>query len=439
LDNLTHSLVGVALADLTLRDTAAPSERRLFVAAGVVASNAPDLDLLYLRITPPPLGYLLHHRGYSHTIAGLLLLAVLLPLTLRVWTTTRRLGSADAVRLLGLIWISLAGHVMFDALNSYGIHPFYPFDVQWYYADAVFIFEPWVWLILGISAAWALRNRTARFAMLTLIAVLPILFTFLGVMPIGALVMLIIAGRAFVWAASRLSSRTRAAGALAITVLGCAGMFALSRAVEAATRAALAPTVRGAILDVIRTPNPSSPLCWSVITVEKNEIEDTVVLRRGTMSLLPAWQPPTSCASWRFTRRALDRARDRPARIDPDGNRMSAPTARPAGAERGTGAPASDGDGGSGGAKPPGLVWTDEIRESLTGLRDLAAQDCWARAWLQFGRAPVVRDGRLYDLRFDTGTGRNFTTLTLATERDAGCPPHVTPWAMPRADLVGGN
>jgi hypothetical protein len=37
------------------------------------------------------------------------------------------------------------------------------------------------------------------------------------------------------------------------------------------------------------------------------------------------------------------------------GPRASAPTRGPAGAERGNGAPASDGDGGSGGAKPPGL------------------------------------------------------------------------------------
>ena len=35
---------------------------------------------------------------------------------------------------------------------------------------------------------------------------------------------------------------------------------------------------------------------------------------------------------------------------------LGAPPARPAGAERGEGAPASDGDGGSGGAKPPGLI-----------------------------------------------------------------------------------
>jgi radical SAM protein with 4Fe4S-binding SPASM domain len=35
---------------------------------------------------------------------------------------------------------------------------------------------------------------------------------------------------------------------------------------------------------------------------------------------------------------------------------IGAPVARPAGAERGFGVPATDGDGGSGGAKPPGLV-----------------------------------------------------------------------------------
>lgn len=46
---------------------------------------------------------------------------------------------------------------------------------------------------------------------------------------------------------------------------------------------------------------------------------------------------------------------------------VGAPSARPAGAERGVGAPASDGDGGSGGAKPPGQgqdVGTEAQRES---------------------------------------------------------------------------
>ena len=46
------------------------------------------------------------------------------------------------------------------------------------------------------------------------------------------------------------------------------------------------------------------------------------------------------------------------------------PTAQgaPAGAERGEGAPASDGAGGSGGAKPPGLYWTAAAEARLANI-----------------------------------------------------------------------
>jgi hypothetical protein len=53
----------------------------------------------------------------------------------------------------------------------------------------------------------------------------------------------------------------------------------------------------------------------------------------------------------------------------------SAPKARPAGAERGAGAPASDGDGGPGGAKPPGsndtkLIARDDKKNPLISTFD---------------------------------------------------------------------
>jgi inner membrane protein len=195
-----------------------------------------------------------------------------------------------------------------------------------------------------------------------------------------------------------LSPRTRAAGALFVSALGCAGMFALSQLADASTRTALEPALRGEIVDIARTPNPASPLCWSVIAVEKNVLDGTFVLRRGTLSLAPTLQPATSCASFRFV--------GEPALNSKDAHQ---------------------------------LVWTDEIRESLQRLRDLSVQDCWVMAWLQFGRAPVIRNGRLFDLRFENGAGTNFTTLTLTTGRNAGrCPTRVTPWAMPRADLLEG-
>jgi thiamine biosynthesis lipoprotein len=56
-----------------------------------------------------------------------------------------------------------------------------------------------------------------------------------------------------------------------------------------------------------------------------------------------------------------------PATPDPGRRERGAPRARPAGAERGVWGPASDGDGGSGGAKPPGFSldparWTISLR-----------------------------------------------------------------------------
>jgi hypothetical protein len=59
------------------------------------------------------------------------------------------------------------------------------------------------------------------------------------------------------------------------------------------------------------------------------------------------------------------------------------------------------------------------------------------RAWLQFGRAPVIRENRIFDLRFETGLGGNFTAMTLGPEPAASCPPYVTPWEPPRRDLLG--
>ena len=59
------------------------------------------------------------------------------------------------------------------------------------------------------------------------------------------------------------------------------------------------------------------------------------------------------------------------------------------------------------------------------------------RAWLQFGRAPVLGEREIYDLRFDNGARSNFTTLRLREEERAGpCPPYLTRWEMPRADLL---
>ena len=90
MENITHSLVGATLAELMLPPTANATQRRLFFIAGIAAANLPDADLVYTRITPPPLGYLLHHRGHTHTIIGCALIAVCLWLLTRLIPPARR-------------------------------------------------------------------------------------------------------------------------------------------------------------------------------------------------------------------------------------------------------------------------------------------------------------------------------------------------------------
>jgi len=46
------------------------------------------------------------------------------------------------------------------------VHPFYP---NWYCADAVFIFEPWLWVVLGVAAALNTRRRPSLLIVLLLV------------------------------------------------------------------------------------------------------------------------------------------------------------------------------------------------------------------------------------------------------------------------------
>src|SRR5688500_4126234 len=120
---------------------ATKSKRRLASGAAIIAANLTDLDHVYTGVTPAPMDYLLHHRGHTHTVAGVVVLAGALVLAYRLLPPVRKLRTRERLRLWMLIVAALVTHVLLDALNSYGVHPFWPIDPDWYYGDAVFIFE----------------------------------------------------------------------------------------------------------------------------------------------------------------------------------------------------------------------------------------------------------------------------------------------------------
>jgi inner membrane protein len=172
MDNLCHTLTGAAFAEAGLK-----THTRFGTAALVIAANLPDVDVFAFLASTPPVAL---RRGWTHGV----LAQALLPLILtglfvlidklrssdRPKKQTDRPVAAHAVNpgaLLMLCYAGVLSHVAMDWLNNYGVRLLMPFSHRWFYGDAVFIVDPWLWLTLGagvLLARWRRSPRSARVA-----------------------------------------------------------------------------------------------------------------------------------------------------------------------------------------------------------------------------------------------------------------------------------
>lgn len=60
--------------------------------------------------------------------------------------------------LLLLSYVGVYSHVFLDFLNNYGVRLLSPFDWRWFYGDAAFIADVWMWLALGVGV-WLTRRQ----------------------------------------------------------------------------------------------------------------------------------------------------------------------------------------------------------------------------------------------------------------------------------------
>jgi len=183
MDNLTHSLVGIAASKAGLEKL---SPGTTFLC--VLAANAPDADIVVL-LFGDRWSFLQHHRGITHSIVGVLSLALILPLLfylvdLLVAKLRKRPKRVVFRALLLSSLIVSATHPLLDWANNYGIRFLLPWNSRWFYGDFVFIVDPFIWLILG-SACFLLTTSTkiAKFMWLIVGALLTLLIT---VSPLGA-------------------------------------------------------------------------------------------------------------------------------------------------------------------------------------------------------------------------------------------------------------
>lgn len=159
MDNLCHTLVGAALgkAGLARRTT-------LGMSTLVIANNLPDVDVAVFATGTLAMSF---RRGWTHGVLALLALPVILTAAVLVYdrrAVQRRADAPPPARARELLLLSYLGvglHVFMDLMNSYGVRLLMPFTGQWFYGDALFIVDPWLYLSLGLGW-WLSRRREAR-------------------------------------------------------------------------------------------------------------------------------------------------------------------------------------------------------------------------------------------------------------------------------------
>lgn len=406
MDNLTHSLTGLAVGEFISRslppepdETRQRTRRRLLLVSCWAASNFPDLDLVLTPLLPAPIGYLLHHRGHTHTLLYALPQALLLAAMLwLLWPAARQLLAHSMPARRGLLLSIGAGfllHMAMDYLNSYGVHPFYPFDPRWFYGDMIFIIEPVFWIAFGVPLAMMATRRISKLVLLGMLIGVPAVFTATGHLHPASTASLV----ALAAVLGILQRRAGPAGRTGLmAAFGASAAFIGMQAVSSdAGKSAISAQLQmrdpgTRVDDVAMSAFPSNPLCWAFVAVEHKASSFRV--SRGVASVAPALVDAGSCPA-AFSEREAQRA-------------LSPAVA---------------------------IVW--EQHTPLAELRARRQQDCYFDAWLRFARTPGLNAGNATDVRYGVDPDSNFSTIRHANFADKPCPAGVPHWGYPRSDLLG--
>ena len=271
MDPLAHTLAGATLAETRLRDWtpfAAP--------ALILGANAPDVDALTMFVSRDlSLGF---RRGWTHGVLAMAVLPFVLTAALLLLdrAIARWRGGEPRARpgpLLALGALAVASHPVLDWLNTYGVRFLMPFDGAWFYGDALFVVDPWIWLLLGASVVLARgRSRVGAAGWIVLGVLTTSLVTGFDGPPaatrllwcagVAAIVWLRMAGR---WKGRvpRLAAICLSAAALYVAVMVAASLLAERQA------AAWLAARGGAPLDVMASPAPGNPLLRQVVAADE--------------------------------------------------------------------------------------------------------------------------------------------------------------------------
>lgn len=136
----------------------------------MIGANLPDVDGLSY-VFARGVDALALRRGWTHGVLAMAVLPAALAGGMAAWdrlVRRRRRPGLERARwpaLWLLAFVAVLSHPLLDFLNTYGVRFLMPFSGRWFYGDALFIVDPWLWLALAAGIAgsrWRARRGAAN-------------------------------------------------------------------------------------------------------------------------------------------------------------------------------------------------------------------------------------------------------------------------------------
>ena len=114
----------------------------------VIANNLPDIDVAVFATNTLAMSF---RRGWTHGVLAQLTLPIVADrrdASLRSLSNRRHRPTIarTPAQMLLLSYIGVLLHVFMDFTNSYGVRLLMPFSDRWFYGDALYIVDPWLYL-----------------------------------------------------------------------------------------------------------------------------------------------------------------------------------------------------------------------------------------------------------------------------------------------------
>lgn len=168
MDPITHAIIGAGVFALSGGDISLAEPALIGCIAGSVA---PDLDIAAKMYND--YYYLKHHRGSSHSFAGVLMIGLGVAAVLSLL-----FSGSSFLKLFGWTFAGGFTHILFDLLNSYGAQLFWPVSKKKYSLSLLKIFDL---VIVTLGAAAILFNRWPVLRV-SIVIIFGLYVTLLGIM-----------------------------------------------------------------------------------------------------------------------------------------------------------------------------------------------------------------------------------------------------------------